>query len=270
MNRRLVLSWGRRAMASMSVLSVLLLSAQTTHAGVRYHVATNGVDTANGLSWATALVTISNAMTRVGEGDTVMLSNGTFAITAQINLTNAVTFTSTNGWAYTTVDAGNIAGRRVFYMTNEGAVIDGLTIMRGNGDGSSVNPKNNGGGVWMAAGRVQNCLLTNNIGFTHGGNVYMTGGTVSNCTLTKGSASYDQGGGVYISGSGAVVQNCTIRNNSSVREGGGIGIGAGGGNRSQLYDYGQLRREPGKRRHLHGDWACRKLPDREQYRSQLL
>jgi len=192
--------------------------------GATYHVVVSGGDDGNGgLSWSDALATIPAAVGKAGDNDTVMLSNRTFNVTAQIDLTNAVTFTSTNGWQYTTVDAGNVAGRRVFHMTNANAVIDGITITRGSANASSI-PSQNGGAVWMSAGRVQNCMLTNNLGYAYAGNVYMTGGTVSNCVLAKGKASYHQGGGVYINGGGAVVEYCTIRDNESVREGGGIAL----------------------------------------------
>jgi hypothetical protein len=194
-----------------------------------YHVvASGGNDASNGLSWAAALATIPAAMAKAGDGDTVKLSNGLYNVTAQINLTSAVTFTSANGREKTTIDAGNVAGRRVFHMNHAGAVIDGLTIRRGSANAAS-SPSQHGGGVWLSAGRVQNCLITNNIGYTSGGNVYMTGGTVSNCVLAKGNASDQQGGGVFINGSGAVVEYSTIRDNTALREGSGVGFGASGG-----------------------------------------
>lgn len=203
---------------------ILALACGPAAAQVRYHVATNGNDAADGLTWATALKTIPAALAKAGDGDTVMLSNGVFAITAQLEITNHITVTSTNGAAFTTVDAGGVSGRRVFHMTAAGAVIEHITIARGNAQSGSV-PASVGGGVYMTNGLVRHCVFTNNIAYNYGAGVYLTGGTVSNCTMVGGSAGYHGGSGAYLTG--GLVTDCDIRNNTAARAAGGVHMTGG-------------------------------------------
>jgi hypothetical protein len=76
-----------------------------------------------------------------------------------------------------------------------------------------------GGGVRMSGGSISNCVIRNNVfvgtinGF--GGGVYMTGGTMDRCTLISNSvkgATTEQGGGIYMSA--GQVQNCVLEGNS--------------------------------------------------------
>jgi hypothetical protein len=77
-----------------------------------------------------------------------------------------------------------------------------------------------GGGLYVSAGNVLGCVVSNNtidqgrqIG--GGGGVYVTGGSISNCTISGNAVlnvdTRTWGGGVYASG-GTVV-GCTISNN---------------------------------------------------------
>jgi len=133
----------RRAVWALA-LSGWVLTALTAQA-FRYHVVASGGDDGNdGLSWAEPLATIPAAIARAVNYDTIILSNGTYNVTASIDLTNGITFTSTNGLQVTTIDAGNVASRRVFYMTNANAVIDGFAITRGYANNSSVPAKDGG------------------------------------------------------------------------------------------------------------------------------
>jgi len=117
----------RKRRGTAVVFAMLALVAITCRA-TTYFVTTNGNDSALGTSWATALATIPVAMGKAVNTDTVMLSNGTFTVSAQIDLTNAVTITSANGRTYTKI-VQSTSSARVFYMTNANAVMSpGLSI----------------------------------------------------------------------------------------------------------------------------------------------
>ena len=60
-----------------------------------YHVATDGDDANGGTGWGDALLTISNAVAKAtNASDIVTVSNGTYDISAQILITNAITVRS--------------------------------------------------------------------------------------------------------------------------------------------------------------------------------
>ena len=63
-----------------------------------------------------------------------------------------------------------------------------------------------GAGVYISAGLVENCMITNNTAFT-GGGAYVDGGTVRNCTFFKNTARF--AGGARATGSGKVI-NCVF------------------------------------------------------------
>ena len=68
-----------------------------------------------------------------------------------------------------------------------------------------------GAGVYVKAGLVENCMITNNYAFT-GGGAYVEGGLLRNCTIFANSAL--RAGGVYAKGSG-IVRNCVLSGDTS-------------------------------------------------------
>ena len=83
-----------------------------------------------------------------------------------------------------------------------------------------------GGAVYMTGANavVDRCLMIGNKiatgGVSYGGGVYLNAGLVRNCLL-DGNFSQNYGGGAAVEGSG-VLQNCTVVRNSSVAGNGGI------------------------------------------------
>ncbi len=58
-----------------------------TAPGATYYVATNGSDIADGTTWETAVLTISNAVAKTTAGtDVVLVSNGIYKITNTIEI----------------------------------------------------------------------------------------------------------------------------------------------------------------------------------------
>ncbi len=224
-----------RHLPRVTLLPLLLASlfACTAHA-TEYLVATNGNDVASGMGgWANALRTIGAAVAKATrDGDIVTVSNGVYNLTNQITIANGIVVRSfergLRGAANTVVQRKATAQwhentMRIFQLTHPGAVLEGLTIRAGTGNGRDFH----GMGVNMTGGLVRDCIIRENGHHDnfYGGGVYMTGGTVSNCIIRGNSAnSNGSGGGVWASG--GQILNCQILDNNA---GGGEGNSAGGG-----------------------------------------
>lgn len=242
------------------LLAILCLSSPLTASAVRYHVATNGSHTLPYANWTTAATNIQAAIDQTSDGDTVMVYDGTYYSTATAagTISNGITVVSTNGAAVTILDGQDVEHRRGFVLTAtaSNAVIEGFTIEKMYG--GRANPGDGtGGGIYMLAGRVNSCIITNNRGRNNGsaGGFYMFSGIVSNCFVVKNdgwihaggalvsgglvvdcefsynksgfNTTYD-GGGIYINGAGEIL-NCDIHHNEAgiTGDGGGIYMTAG-------------------------------------------
>ena len=99
-------------------------------------------------------------------------------------------------------------------------LIDGNTMMDGNPIG-----QNTSGGIHATKGRIENCVVTNNVGMAYNGanasGLYLAGSVVVlNCTvLGNRMGSGSDGGGVQAAHVEAVVRNCIIDGN---RNGDGV------------------------------------------------
>ncbi|MEA3361199.1 MAG: hypothetical protein U9R17_17580 [Thermodesulfobacteriota bacterium] len=108
----------------------------------------------NGTTWSEAFPTIQDAVDAASEDDEIWVKKGTYLLSAQINVDKTVGIyggfagdeiqRSQRDWAnnVTTID-GQDSVYHCFYITAN-ATIDGLTITRGNANGSS--PDYRGGG----------------------------------------------------------------------------------------------------------------------------
>ncbi len=194
--------------------AAVLACAAAPLRGAEYYVATNGVDTADGTSWATALATIGAGIAKAASaGDTVWVSNGTYQITATIAINNGITVKSLNGAAVTTVDAGNRDGVGCFRLLHADAVLEGFTLTRG-----KVTAANTSGGVYMTGGTVRWCRIINNYGNNDGGSVHMDGGVMTHCVIQDGQ--YGLYHGTIRLDNSAILRNCLVTDNYYRRSGG--------------------------------------------------
>ena len=135
-----------------------------------WYVATNGSDTAAGTSWETADATIGNALatnaTVTGENHEIWVSNGTYALDAQLVLSKGVRLWGAYGADVTILDGGQ--ARRCVFITN--GVLDGFTVSNGYADNAAGNQY--GGGVYIVTGQVLNCTVTGNRAYIAGGGIY--------------------------------------------------------------------------------------------------
>lgn len=172
--------------------------------------------------WLGAATMISAAVTRADtSGDLIWVTNATYRITTNINVTSNITIRSWNNGnldrTNTIVDGQR--SNRCFYINNSGAVIAGFTITNGS---SSC-----GGGVYIdtSGGTVSNCVITDNrIGsstdWLGGGGVYMksNAAVVRDCVIQRNIRSdatyYGGGGGVFLR-DGGLLKDCEIIGNSN-------------------------------------------------------
>ena len=204
---------------------VCLLSVETPAA--YFHVSLSGSHTPPFSSWASAATNLQAAMILAGEGDTVLVTNGTYVVSAPVNVNTGVTLKAVNGPAGTVIDGGG--GVQCVTLAGSNAVADGFTITGGMAQ--------MGGGVYCAAGTVlKNCMVVGNRASAmdpYGGGVYGEAGSVMrNCVVARNHADgYDpRGGGVY--SGGMTIQSCAIVHNTiHGYPGYGAGLWCGPGSR---------------------------------------
>jgi len=158
-------------------------------------------------NWATAAHTIRDAVDIASDGSTVLVTNGTYVLSAEIAVTRSITLSSVNGPTNTIVDGDGAV--RCFNLGNSSCVVNGLTLSGGSA-GTSY-----GGGVYCSGASpvITNCIVSNNSARYGGG---MRRGRIHNSTVSGNTSEYT-GGGVYES----TVYASTIIGNTAGSDGGG-------------------------------------------------
>jgi hypothetical protein len=187
---------------------------------VHYVNVSNTAPVAPFVTWAGAATNIQDAIDVAANGDTVLVTDGTYAsggravygtMTNRVAVDRPVVVQSVNGPEVTVIqghlsadDLGSGAIRCV-YLTN-GAVLNGFTLA--NGSARWTVEHYGGGGVFCESPSavVTNCTLTGNRPWAlDGGGAY--GGTLNNCTLTGNmTTEMGNGGGAAYS----TLNNCTL------------------------------------------------------------
>ncbi|MDM8522467.1 SBBP repeat-containing protein [Desulfococcaceae bacterium HSG8] len=139
--------------------------------------------------------TIQAAIDAASDGDTVLVSDGTYTGEGNKNLDfngKAITVRSENGPENCIIDCEN-DGRGFHFHSGEGedSVLSGFSIING-----SVSK--------------------------HGGGIFFNNSspTISNCVIRESSATY--GGGIHLNQSSPIISDCTISDNEATEFGGGI------------------------------------------------
>ncbi len=202
---------------------------------------------------ATAAKTIDAALALAGEGSTIYVTNGTYTLTKDYNILDAIKIIGNGEHAQTVFKAASNC--RFFYLGHAGALVSGLYMTGG-------KAARTGGGIYIAGngGTVSNCTINasktdanvadggglrlasvnavcthscimncgNTVGYGHGAGVYIDNGTLADCLVISNKPSTyagtnARGGGVYLAAStpNAKVVNCTIAANTAY-EGGGL------------------------------------------------
>ncbi len=206
---------------------------------VHYVNSSNATPASPYATWDTAATNITQAVNVLMDGDTIIVTNGTYPVQSQIELFVGVWLKSVNGPAVTIIDGQN--SNRCVYMVHSNAVMDGFTVTRGY---STVG----GGGVYCAAGKIRNCEIVSNSavapsgkggGIMTGPNVEMSNCFVRGNVASRGaeSDSTARGGGIYC-GTNCLIVGCMVEQN--VVQGGAYATLAGAGFGGGIFSEGGL------------------------------
>ncbi|MGH7991991.1 MAG: PKD domain-containing protein [Limisphaerales bacterium] len=202
--------------------------------------------------WSTAATNIQDAIAASTTGDTVLVTNGIYAvggksmdgvITNRVSVDKAITVQTVNGpyltviqGAWDPVSTNGPSAVRCAWLTNN-AVLSGFTLRGGatRPYSSSGKPSTVGGGVWgnvtrigilpgthlATSATVTNCIVTVNSAGTTGGGAY---GVELNSCLLIGNSVGGVNGTTQGNGGGAEMCNltaCLVTENSANANGGG-------------------------------------------------
>ena len=173
------------------------------------HVSPSGNDANNGSSWSAAYATVPAAVAAAASGDTILVSNGVYLVTAQITLDKGVTIRGAGASPADVVirRSSGSATHRILELASPGALVENLTLAYGKVSGNDVK----------------------------GGNVLISsGGTLSQCIVRDGFITSGQricGAGLYVASSDGLVRGCLITQNivadNNSLGGSGAGMSAG-------------------------------------------
>jgi hypothetical protein len=209
-------------MEKLLLIAMGVLVAAACPAATHY-VVTNGtpghiVSADPYTNWATAgtnIIDVVNCAMTNAEPRQDWVSNGTYYLTNQVVVTNALTIQSVNGRNATVVDGYNYPGKpvtnRCFYRNAAGATLDGFTVTNGRIIGG-------GGGVYLCFAstakncRVTGCLATNVVGsYSYGGGVW-SDGAIEDSEIIGNVNHNNIGGGIFL-GTKGKISNCVVANN---------------------------------------------------------
>jgi len=178
--------------------------------------------------------TIQAGIDAASNGDTVLVKDGTYLLTAAIDFKGkAITVASQNGAGSTILD-GQDTTRIAYFHTSEGnsSVLSGFTIQNGYSD--------QGGGIYLdnSSPTISNCTIRDNTvnvdpnSTSYGGGIASEDSSpiITNCNIQGNSAlagGYGEahGGGIYVNGGSPVITNSIVSGNHAWAGGKGVGGG---------------------------------------------
>lgn len=186
------------------VVSFLLALTFRVSASVLYVDGNGTHPTPPFTNWATAALTLQDAVDVTAAGDVILVADGVYSAgsgntgTTRVLVTNAITLASLHGPQVTTILGAN--GVQCVQTTGGGVLLNGFTLTGG------------GGAVMASAGTVlTNCIIRGNTNYA-----VVSGGTLYNCRIT-GNYSSANGGGAQ----NATLYDCVLSNNVAAGSGGG-------------------------------------------------
>gem|GEM_PF-992624 len=195
-------------LAGKIILAATFVFGVTGGYAAEYFVSSDGGHITPFENWGTAATNIQSALALANNGSTVWVSNGSYTVTQTLSILNT-TMQGFGGERAAVVINGS-GSVRPFLLNHASAMLRDLTIT--NGLAADVTWSGNGGGLYVNAGTVSNCLITGCESIEKGGGIYMTAGTSIACRVS-GNTSGNIGGGLYIN-TAATVAGCEIMENS--------------------------------------------------------
>jgi len=193
-------------MNARSAVSLLFLLLPGVIFGSTNFVSPSGTHIFPYDTWEKAATNIQAAIIVSGDGDTVLVTNGHYAVTSELLITNRVLLLSVNGAPFTVIDGQ--AATRCIRLAHSNAVVNGFTVTNGN-----ASAENGGGVLCETGGTLRRCRFANNAAHD-GAGVY--GGTIEESTFHANVAAHAGGGAAMSS-----LQNCFLSGNHAL-EGGGV------------------------------------------------
>lgn len=187
-------------------------------------------------NWADASRDIQSVLNIAVSGSVIVVSSGTYELSTDIRITNAIALKAVGGQGSVVLDAGHRS--RCLSIVASNAIVDGFTITGGwlsdyRGKGDTEYRVLRGGGVFCSGDSIlQNCVVKDNGltfggygGPTLGGGVYgCLGARVRNCTVVGNTAG--AGSGVYCDGQ-SFAKNCIVYFNGPGADGEYVGTNGG-------------------------------------------
>ena len=182
--------------------------------GVTNFVSLSGTHVWPYTSWETASTSIHAAVEAAFEGNSVVITNGTYPLSSEVSVNRGITIRGVGDRDVVLVDGQD--STRCFFVNHANASVESITMQGGNAT--------DGAGAYCAAGIISNCVVRDSSA-TLGGGVYCTlSGHVDSSLLSDNSATYGGGGYCAI---GGTLANCDIVDNDASGGGGGIFMGLG-------------------------------------------
>lgn len=227
------LAYMNSTLRAMGMAPLIFWYATAAQAETRF-VSENGTHSPPFTNWTQAATNIAAALAFSIDDDTILVSNGTYYVSSQLQLTNGVDLLGVGGPDVTAIDGQG--GTRCLYLSHSNALVEGFTIRHG-----YVNGAGGGGVLCETAGTMRNCLIAQNEDITTsggGGGVFLNGGgvvdrclIVSNQVESPGQGEDRMGGGGVACAFGGLVENSIVAYNTAHTgaTGGGGGISCWGG-----------------------------------------
>ncbi len=185
-----------------------------------YYVSPNGDDLASGLSWSDAKLTLHATVADASDKDTIIVTNGVYLFTGNLNIAKELLVKSVNGREVTKLQRDPAVTKFTMLTINhDGAVVDGFSITNG-----YYTSEYTYGGVKLQKGALINSDISKCTGYRATGGMWMTGGLVSNCLFyaNNDTGNYRDSYGALIMENG-LLTHCEFINNNS----GSLTSGAG-------------------------------------------
>ena len=201
---------------------------------VRY-VAMDGNDANNGYTISTAMATLQAAIDSLDEFSdahdcTVYVADGTYEQPKNVANYYSVYVTKRVSIIGMSSDASKVTitrasdAKAIFDLENEYAALKHLTISGGTLHSSNSGGVQKGGGVYLANGVVEDCIVTGCNGPAHGQagvGIYVVAGRVSRCEIRNCTSSNDEANGTGVCLEGGLVED-TLVTGCSCKNGGAI------------------------------------------------
>lgn len=165
-------------------------------------------------SWDQAFATISNAIVKSASGDTVLVTNGTYVLSAYLDIAKTIDLRSVNGPELTIIDGSNAVKCVYFQNTAVGSStntkIQGFTIRNGyDSAGAAVRVRRRGA-------TIHNCVIESSGGSAA---VYIRSDTAANeesTLITSTRIQNNRNGGMDIGRDNVTLRDCTIAANNGI------------------------------------------------------